>query len=87
MRRSEIYLADLDPTREFPLVIHWRKRFANTRGNGREDSRSREDRASRPSLRLVGAKGGDAKWRIPPPTTSLYRAGGVMAGIFAGSKI
>jgi len=61
MRRSEIYLADLDPTREFPLVIHWRKRSPLTRRNGREESRNREDRASRPSLRLVRAKGGGVK--------------------------
>lgn len=43
------------------VAIHWRKRFAITRGNGREESRNREDRPSRPSLRLVRARSAGIK--------------------------
>ena len=73
MRRSEIYLADLDPTREFPLVIHWRKRSPLTRRNEREESRNPEDRASRPSLPFVRARSGGAKWQIPSSNNASLR--------------
>jgi hypothetical protein len=37
------------------------KEIREYRGNGREDSRYREDRVSRPSLRFVRARSGGAK--------------------------